>query len=155
MDIMKKYIYAHSQLLARHDIDDDASPHKDDLYFYLHDRLGSVRQVINTSGNVENCYTYDPFGELFETETEENINNPFKFAGQYFDSEIVQYYLRARQYDPHTARDPVFGKFKEPLIPIGFNMCACSDAVYQLFTLLGMTKTGFGAFAGMTVGRKN
>jgi RHS repeat-associated protein len=41
------------------------------------------------------------------------------FTGQYYDTEIDQYYLRARQYDPHiarfTTRDPVFGKFQEIL----------------------------------------
>jgi RHS repeat-associated protein len=47
------------------------------------------------------------------------LDNPFMFTGQYYDSEIDQYYLRARQYDPllarFTARDPVLGKFREPL----------------------------------------
>ena len=87
----------------------------------LHDRLGSVRQIIDTSGNVKNRYTYRPFGESYddEGEVEETITNPFKFTGQYFDSEIDEYYLRARQYDPHigrfTSRDSVFGKFKEPM----------------------------------------
>jgi len=90
-------------------------------YFYLHDRLGSVRQIIDTSGNVKNRYTYRPFGESYddEGEVEETITNPFKFTGQYFDAEIDEYYLRARQYDPHigrfTSRDPVFGKSKEPM----------------------------------------
>jgi len=103
-----------SQILAQHDGDYSAS-----RYFYLHDRLGSVRQIIDYWGNVKNCYTYNPFGELYDTETEENIANPFKFTGQYFDSEIDEYYLRARQYNPHiarfTTRDPVFDKFREPL----------------------------------------
>jgi len=30
---------------------------------YLHDRLGNVRQIIDTSGNVKNMYTYEPFGK--------------------------------------------------------------------------------------------
>ena len=46
-------------------------------------------------------------------------NDSFLFTGQYFDSEIEEYYLRARQYNPQiarfTSRDPVRGKFKEPL----------------------------------------
>jgi RHS repeat-associated protein len=56
---------------------------------------------------------------MFPTECAENIGNPFKFSGQFFDDEIGQYYLRARQYDPNigrfTSRDPVDGKFEEPL----------------------------------------
>ncbi len=113
--IVKTYIYSNSQIIAQHTGD-----HTADRYFYLHDRLGSVRQVIDTSGDVKNRYTYNPFGELYPApDFEETVNNPFKFAGQYFDSEIDEYYLRARQYDPHiarfTARDPVFGKLKEPM----------------------------------------
>jgi len=37
-NVLKKYIYGNSQILAQHDTDDL-------LYFYLHDRLGSVRQI--------------------------------------------------------------------------------------------------------------
>lgn len=87
----------------------------------LHDRLGSVRQIIDTSGNVKNHYTYKSFGELFATEVTENVLNPFKFSGQFFDDEIDEYYLRARMYDPHigrfTSRDPLSlaGVFEEPL----------------------------------------
>ena len=78
-DIVKTYIYANSQIIAQHTGDHEAN-----IYFYLHDRLGSIRQAVNTSGNVENRYTYNPFGELYETEAEENVSNPFKFTGQYF-----------------------------------------------------------------------
>lgn len=59
--IEKSYIYANSQIIAQHDGDSSAS-----RYFYLHDRLGSVRQVIDTSGDVEQMYTYGPFGNLLE-----------------------------------------------------------------------------------------
>ena len=106
------YVRSHGQFLCQHTGD-----HEADRYFYLHDRLGSVRQIIDTSGNVVKYYTYEPFGETIEDGG--TFDNPFRFTGQYFDTEINQYYLRARQYDPHiarfTARDPVFGKFKEPL----------------------------------------
>jgi len=96
------------RIIAQHNGDHNAS-----RYFYLHDRLGSVRQLIDNSGTMDvvHRYTYDPFGELFDDETEETtISNPFRFTGQYFDDEIEEYYLRARQYNPHiyrfTSRDP-------------------------------------------------
>ena len=114
--IKKTYIYGNSQILAQHD-----GSHTAPKYFYLHDRLGSVRQVINSSGDVVCRYTYDPFGQLHLTETEDNsaLLNPFKYTGQYFDSETGLYYFRARMYDPYLARfttyDPIFGKFEQPL----------------------------------------
>jgi hypothetical protein len=66
MDVMKKHIYADWQILAQHDIDEGEE--EDFKYFYLHDRLGSVRLVIDDEGAVHNDYTYEPFGEMFATE---------------------------------------------------------------------------------------
>ncbi|HUW20596.1 MAG TPA: RHS repeat-associated core domain-containing protein [Sedimentisphaerales bacterium] len=115
-NIKKSYIYENSRIIAQRDGD-----HTADRYFYLHDRLGSVRLLIDTSASVKDRYIYGPFGELhtYTADYEETITNPFKFTGQYFDADIDQYYLRARQYDPNlarfTSRDPVFGKFEEPL----------------------------------------
>ncbi|HPS55661.1 MAG TPA: RHS repeat-associated core domain-containing protein, partial [Sedimentisphaerales bacterium] len=112
--IDKTYIYANDQVIAQHDGD-----YSDDLYFYMHDRLGSVRQMIDTGANVVNNYTYNPFGETFVSEVNETVENPFQFTGQYFDYEINEYYLRARQFDPHlgrfTTRDPVRIDFERPL----------------------------------------
>jgi hypothetical protein len=81
--IVKTYIYANSQIIAQHTGD-----HEADRYFYLHDRLGSVRQVIDTSGEVVHLYTYEPFGEVLESDSAQGApSNAFKFTGQYFESE--------------------------------------------------------------------
>jgi RHS repeat-associated protein len=120
--LKRKYIYADRQILAQHDIDEGEE--EDFKYFYLHDRLGSVRQVIDDQSAVKNSYTYEPFGEMFATECTETTENPFKFTGQYFDSEIEEYYLRAcpergrrtRQYNPHIARFTS----RAPVAPDGF-----------------------------------
>ena len=89
-------------------------------YFYVTDRLGSVRQLIDDTGSVVRNYTYSPFGQLLEQGQAGGApTNPYMFTGQWFDDEIEQYYLRARMYDPNmmrfTARDPVRGKFKNPM----------------------------------------
>jgi RHS repeat-associated protein len=110
--IQKTYIYANSQIIAQHN-----GKYDQPRYFYLHDRLGSVRQLIDTSGVVVKYYTFEPFGQTLESGG--TFNNSFMFTGQFFDSEIDEYHLRARQYDPYiyrfTSRDPISGKFEEPL----------------------------------------
>ena len=120
--LKKAYYYANAQILAQYDcngLDDNNEVVIDGKYFYIHDRLGSVRLVVNDVGDVNNSYTYNPYGEDLATEVSETVYNPFKFTGQWFDDEIGQYYLRARMYDPalmrFTGRDPVKGKSQQPL----------------------------------------
>jgi len=110
----RSYIYSGAQPIAFYEGD-----YTDPSYFYLHDRLGSVRQVLDTSANVVNTYTYTPFGQDPNSQFAETVDNPFMFTGQWFDSEIGQYHLRARMYDPQlmrfTARDTFFGEVRESL----------------------------------------
>jgi hypothetical protein len=58
--VKKTYIYADGQTLAQHNV----PVAQDNKYFYLHDRLVSVREVIDSAGSVKNYYTYQPFSEL-------------------------------------------------------------------------------------------
>jgi len=105
-------MYADSQIIAQRNGGQAAAE-----YFYVTDRLGSVRQVIDNTGAVVANYTYSPFGQMLEQGG--SFANSFLFTGQWFDSEFSQYYLRARQYDPvlmrFGARDPVFGKYENPM----------------------------------------
>ncbi|HPS55664.1 MAG TPA: RHS repeat-associated core domain-containing protein, partial [Sedimentisphaerales bacterium] len=146
--IEKTYIYANNEVVAQHDGDTS-----DARYFYLHDRLGSVRQIINTAGNVVNRYTYNPYGETFATEQTETVGNSFKFTGQWFDAEIDQYYLRARMYDPHlgrfTTRDPVRGGFKEPMSLHAYLYCL-NDPMNKI-DLSGEEFTLSGLLSGMSL----
>ena len=113
-NVVKSYVYGNAQVIAMYDGAQETTTNK---YFYMHDRLGSIRQMINRDGSVVVLYTFNPFGETIESDV--TFDNPFRFTGQYYDSEIGQYYLRARQYEPHlgrfVSRDPVLGEFAEPL----------------------------------------
>jgi len=114
----KSYIHADGQILSQVSHEAQGT----DVYYYVHDRLGSVRMVVGYDGqtaSVANSYAYRPFGAFYEGECVETVDNPFCFTGQWRDAEIGQYYLRARQYDPtmmrFTTRDPVRGRWQEPL----------------------------------------
>jgi len=143
--LKNSYIYADGQILAQYDGDPRADPPAA-IYFYLHDRLGSVRQVIDDTAAVVNHYTYEPYGRTLDSA--ETVTNPWRFTGQYYDAEIEEYHLRARQYNPFlarfTARDPVWGKFREPLTLQKYLYCG-SDPVNRLdlggeeFSLTGFT----------------
>ncbi|MBN2590913.1 MAG: RHS repeat-associated core domain-containing protein, partial [Sedimentisphaerales bacterium] len=128
--VVKTYLYANEQIIAQHD-----GYWGQDVYFYLHDRLGSVRQMIDNQANVKNTYTYEPFGTPFASEVTENVSNPWTYTGQYYDSEIAQYYLRARQYDPALycfgSRDPEEGGFMESLTLHRYLYCM-NDPINQM-----------------------
>jgi len=113
--IVKTYLYAGTDTIAQHD-----GCYADDKYFYLSDRIGSVRQVIDVNASVEHLYSYGPFGKRLEADSDPDpVSNRLGFTGQYFDEELDQYHLRARQYDlatyRFTARDPYTGSFDKPL----------------------------------------
>ncbi len=69
------------------------------------------------NGGIAKSYTYDVFG------VEKNIldsgTNPFRYCGEYFDTETGTIYLRARYYNPtisrFISRDSVTGKIEDPL----------------------------------------
>ena len=63
---------------------------------YVTDGHGDVTKLISGSGAVVVDYTYDAFGN--QTEEAED-SNPFRYDGEYWDSESGLIYLRARYYD--------------------------------------------------------
>ena len=71
-------------------------------YHYASDEMGSITHIVDETGEVQNRYEYDAWGNL--TLCEEKISNRFKFTGQQLDPITQQYYLRARFYNPVIAR---------------------------------------------------
>ena len=54
------------------------------------------------SGKIVNRYQYDEWGNILHQE--EELKNPIRYSGKYYDEESGLYYLRARYYDPSTGR---------------------------------------------------
>jgi RHS repeat-associated protein len=83
--------------------------------YYFHDGLGSVRQLVDTTGHVETNYAYDPFGVPV---AEGDGSNPYQYTGEAWDAEVELLYLRARYYQPEVGRfitkDPWEGDLRQP-----------------------------------------
>lgn len=88
-------------------------------FYYHRDALGSITDVTDSKGAAMWRYEYEPFGAALTT-TKVNTKapvNPVGFTGEYLDTEIPDYHLRARQYDPAS------GRFRatDPVIPARTN----------------------------------
>jgi RHS repeat-associated protein len=123
-EIVKSYVYAQDDLIAQYNGPQDSAA----IYFYICDRLGNVRQVIDVNASVQYLYSYGPFGKVLEADEDADPpGNAFQFTGQFYDADLNQYYLRARQYSPDlarfTARDPYPGQFQEPLTLHAYLYC--------------------------------
>ena len=83
--------------------------------YYMHDGQGSVRQLLDTTGQVETNYAYDPFGVPL---VGGDVSNPYQFTGEAWQAEVELLYLRARYYQPEVGRfitkDPWEGDMWRP-----------------------------------------
>ncbi len=162
----KLYYHVGAQVIAQKEAGADG-----ELFYYVHDRLGSVRAVVDIDMLTVNEYSYDSFGKMYQEECYEAIDsgtgrfiaeNPFKYTGQYYDGEIGQYYLRARMYDPQmrrfTGRDPLFGKANDTLSLHRYLYCQndsmnCTDLSGKILSLAvrcvvgGLINGGANAFS--------
>ncbi len=73
-----------------------------DDYFYLYNIRGDVIQLLNYSGEVVKTYDYDAYGNELSRDLADE--NPFRYCGEYYDTETGFVYLRARYYDPSVGR---------------------------------------------------
>lgn len=78
-------------------------------FYYISDHLSTAQLLVNELGEVVWQGNYSPFGEVDVVVNE--IDNNFRFPGQYFDAETGLYYNWHRFYDPATGRyisaDPI------------------------------------------------
>jgi RHS repeat-associated protein len=71
-------------------------------YYYIADGLGSIVDLTNSSGAVVATYHYDPYGKT--TSSSGSIANPWRYAGQYYDTTTGLYHMGARFYNPAEGR---------------------------------------------------
>ncbi|SHL04248.1 RHS repeat-associated core domain-containing protein [Desulforamulus aeronauticus] len=72
---------------------------------------------MDQNGNIVNNYAYDEWGNILTKQ--EQVTNPLRYAGEYYDDESGLYYLRSRYYDPtigrFISRDSYEGDITNPL----------------------------------------
>jgi len=78
-----------------------ATPPSDKLY-YVKDHLGSVRQLVDASGQVRAEYDYDPFGR--RTKVSGDLDTVVGFTGHHLHDKSGLYMAWYRQYDPRLGR---------------------------------------------------
>ena len=71
--------------------------------WYLTDNLGSVRDIVSTSGTVIDHLGYDAYGNI-TGESNPSNGDRFKFDGMAWDAAIGLYYDNARWYDPSAGK---------------------------------------------------
>ncbi len=121
---------ASNNVLARYDYAGGYAPvsmvRGGQTYCYIYNGHGDVVSLTNSSGQVVNTYTYDPYGNILSAN--ETVENPYRYAGYRYDSETGLYYLQARYYKPDIYRfltkDPDGGDVGEPLTLNPYLYCA-------------------------------
>ena len=68
--------------------------------YYIYNVHGDVEALAGAGGVVTKTYRYDAFGNE-ENETAGDTN-PFRYSGEYYDTETGNIYLRNRYYNPST-----------------------------------------------------
>ena len=75
--------------------------------------------MTDSSGNAVNSYGYNPLGNSTGSQEQTGINNPWKYAGGFYDSSTGLTKFGIRYYDPTigrwTQRAPIGGSLQETL----------------------------------------
>jgi RHS repeat-associated protein len=103
--------------------------------YYHFDRAGSTLALTSSAGTVTDAYSYTPYGvPVGRTGTS---SQPFTFLGRHgvrWDSAARIYHMRARFYEPVTARflsrDPLWPRFSDPMSLDPYNYAANNPLQY-------------------------
>jgi len=82
-------------------------------FYYQLDHLGTPQELTDYSGDIVWSATYNAYGQVTRLAFGggEQLEQPLRFQGQYFDAESGLHYNRHRYYDPEVGRyltpDPI------------------------------------------------
>ena len=93
-----------------------------DTQYLLYDGHGSTRQLVSDTGAVQDGYNYDGYGVMLGDSTTPNpaktAGTSLLYSGEQYDSNLDQYYLRARYYNQNNGTfnrvDPYSGNMQDP-----------------------------------------
>jgi len=78
--------------------------------YFLTDALNSTIALTDPTGAVKEQYSYDPYGNVTQSDTTTGFTNPYQYTGREADASGL-YYYRARYYSPMTggfvSEDPI------------------------------------------------
>jgi RHS repeat-associated protein len=81
------------------------------VYYYVLERTGHVRALLDQNGTIVGEYQYTPYGEPIATSAGDGSAQPLRYMGRELDAGIRLYYVRHRWYDPELGRfiteDPI------------------------------------------------
>lgn len=107
--------------------------------FFLKDALGSVTNILNSSGAPIQHYEYSAYGKIMSVRNSNSedisasplVRTSFTYTGRELESELGLYYYRARYYDPATGRflqqDPHPGVIEKSLAVVNSYIYALNN----------------------------
>jgi RHS repeat-associated protein len=133
-------------------------------YYYAYNGQGNISQILAGS-RVAVDYTYDAFGYK-SANINEDVYNPFRYNGEYYDEETGYTYLRNRYYDSDKGRfineDPIKSGLNwytycenNPVMfidPLGLEPTEAEE-VYILLTKLLQRKLDYNIYAKVYGGK--
>ena len=110
------------------------------LYYFQRNLQGDVVGIYDTQGNLKVKYLYDAWGNCTIADDTVDMNlakdNPIRYRGYYYDTDIGLYYLNARYYSPELRRfiSPDDTAYLDSENANGLNLYAycCNDPVNKV-----------------------
>lgn len=100
--------------------------------WYLPDRQGSIRDLVDVSGAPQDHAEYDAFGNIV-SESNASFGDRYKYVGMQWEQAVSLYYVNARNYDPFThfflSQDPLRfgGGYSQLYVYVGNNATNATD----------------------------